>query len=428
MPDEQPITRRFDDADAPLRVRRYDFGGELLRPHKRADGTLLAECIATREGILEYRQADGSIRLELVTREAVLDTARTLPRSSVTLDHPKEGFVTSANVQRLGVGDVDGEAVVEEDAQGAFVRVKVAARRKDAVDAVESKTATEVSAGYDVTIDPTPGEHPTFGRYDARQIGRDCNHLAIVPRGRAGSTVALRTDSADAVQVRPAPQTGAKARTDHREVTMNPLLIALLASLGVERFDSEDAALTSANAAVKDLKSRADAAPKYTDEYVEEQLAAKKKADEDLVAAKADAEKAKGELAALIAEREKEKKADAERKDAAELERLRGVAAKVGVKHDGLALPALRLAIAKTRVDSIDDKASSDFVGGVLAIVEKDLAARKDGASDQRWNLGGRQDGDDTQRVDGDDKRRNDAFYNPWLAAADEARKAGGAQ
>ena len=364
---------------------------------------MLAECIATREGILEYPQPDGTIRRELVTRAAVLDTARTLPRSPMTLHHPKTGFVTTDSVKDDGTGDVDGDATVEEDAQGSFVRVKVALRRQDAIDAF-NEGVKEVSCGYAVALDDTPGEHPIFGRYDARQIGRDCNHLAQVPEGRAGSTVSLRTDSADAA--------GRDATTPPppREKHMNPTLAALLTALGVERLDNEGTALQSGIAAVKTLRNDADekataeaeADKAKTDAEAMTEELEKAKTDRDACQAKLD--KLQGEFDALQAKFTKAEKADKDRKDAAELADLQKLADKVNVKHDALDLPALRLAIAKTRVDSVTDESSAGYVDGILDSIRKD-SGKRDPRYDGLRN-------DDPNRNDGNDKPADD----PWLA------------
>lgn len=54
----------------------------------------------------------------------------------------------------------------------------------------------QLSTGYYVELDETPGVHPQFGRYDARQVRvGPVNHLAVVERGRAG-TASVRMDAA----------------------------------------------------------------------------------------------------------------------------------------------------------------------------------------------------------------------------------------
>ena len=409
-----PPTRRLDNA-APAPVRRFDFGGGgLLKPTKRgSDGAMLYEGCPVREGILVYRTADGSERRELVTREAVLDSARTLARAPVTLEHPEEGFVSEDTAASLTVGDVDGTTEMIEDQLGSFAKVKIAVRRKDAIDAIGAGKS-ELSPGYDVTLDETPGVHEVFGRYDARQIGRACNHLAIVDRGRGGPTVRLRVDSSDAVQVGRAASSPAPRRTDN-EVRMNPLLAVLLSTLGVARIDDEDAAIKAGVSAAKSLKARADSEEEMEKEAEQVKVDLQKvkdnymKAKADLKAASDELEKVKADLAEMTM-------AEDARKDAAELADLKVLATKIGVKLDGMDLPKARLAVAKSRVDSLDANASPERLAGIIDAIRADSAtARAD-----RWDFGGKTE----TRTDGSDKA-DDRFRNPHLDAADAALAGG---
>src|SRR5690554_710423 len=179
-------------------VQRYDRG--VLKSAVRIDeGYILAEGFAARPGILEYPQADGSIRRELVPEEELhrTDSLETLARKPVTLEHPEEGdervFVGPENVDKFGVGDVSEEVAVER--LNGFVKIRMAVRRQDAIDAIDQGVG-ELSAGYTVDLDTTPGTHPVYGRYDAIQKNRKYNHVAIVRMGRAGAGVRMRADSA----------------------------------------------------------------------------------------------------------------------------------------------------------------------------------------------------------------------------------------
>lgn len=411
---------RTDDADAPAVIRRYDLGaGGLMRSYRRdSDGALLLEGILVREGILEYKRADGTIRRELVTLEAVKSMARTIARAPVTLLHPASGFVTTDSAKDLIVGDVDGEVVVEEDAQGAFARIKIAVRRRDAIEAIKAGVR-ELSPGYAVVLDETPGEN-RYGRYDARQIERDGNHAAIVPSGRGGETVSLRTDSADAVQVAikqpdaaPDPITSPTRKDD----TMKPKLAALLSLLGVSagRFDNEDAALDEGLGKAEAIKADAD---KYDADAVKARADEKAKTDEGFGQMKKDLEKALGENETLKADLKKLKDAAKKKTDDADLKLMQELADKVDVKHDGLDLPALRIAIAKTRIDSVDAKTSSDRIDGILSVITADAGEPKK----DRWTF------DSKPAGDGDPNKLPDQFANPYLDHADEARAPGGAK
>lgn len=399
-----------------MTVRRFDRGGELLRPHPRDDGAVLYEGVPVREGILRYRRADGSERLELVTLDAVKATARSIARAAVTLEHPEEGFVNADNFDKLGVGDVDGEALVEEDAQGAYARVKIAVRRRDALDAIKGGKV-ELSPGYTVVLDETPGEHPVYGRYDARQIDRQCNHLAIVDRGRGGPAVRLRADSLDAEQVDPLPTGAGQRRDTHSKERSMKRLIQLLAAMGVEQhFDTDEAAIDAAIPVAKQLKADANA--------LAAEKAARADADRSAEAVKADMEKIqqamdelKGKYDACKAELDGMKEEAQQKADAAELARLQALAGKVKVKTDGLDKDGLRLAIAKTRIDSVTAETAPAYLDGILALIEKtagETGARSD--DDDRYK-GKRTDGDDPDAG----KRQDDEFFMPHLDAADRA-------
>lgn len=176
---------------------------ELLKPYRTAEGFLLVQGYATRAGIFEYVNDDGSIRRELRPPEEVgrADSLATLGFKPVALTHPEEDGedgaepvdVTPENWDQYAAGTVSPD--VQFLANG-YVKVSTIVGRKDAIDAIESGDAVELSCGYTADVIEERGEHPVWGRYDAIQRDIEYNHLAIVPRGRAGSTVRLRTDAA----------------------------------------------------------------------------------------------------------------------------------------------------------------------------------------------------------------------------------------
>ena len=330
--------RRMDEAPDGVAIgaRRIDRDGAQTGPlraaHVRADGVALYEGIAAREGILVYRRADGSTFRELVTLDALKSMAGGLPRGPITLEHPPE-FVTPDNVARFGVGDVDGDLLIEEDKQGAFARVKIAVRRRDALDAVKGGKQ-ELSPGYDVEVDPTPGVDPRFGAYDSRQISRTVNHLAIVDRGRGGPTVALRTDSSDAESVAPSPAPGASmdpAALEALAKALAPILVPLLLAGMAE-------AKAKGEAAEAEAIDKKDAPPPAEDPEKKE------------MAEKMDALQKK--------------------LDAIESAHVDALAARHGVKLDAAdKLPAKRVKVASKLIPGITD-AADPRIPGALAVLE----------------------------------------------------------
>lgn len=181
-------------------VQRFDRGN-LRKSYRTPEGYLFAEGLATRTGVLLYRNDDGSARRELRPPEEVMNPASlgTLGRRPVTLGHPMDEQgrpvkVDSKNVEEYGVGTV-GETIFRE--QGGFVKVDLTLQREDAIKAVESGTR-ELSCGYDCRLDWTEGEW--FGEpFDCIQRDIAYNHLAVVDRGRAGSKVRMNVDHGDAI-------------------------------------------------------------------------------------------------------------------------------------------------------------------------------------------------------------------------------------
>ena len=373
------ISWRTDEgAPEPSPEIRHDRG-ELLSAKRLDDGTLLVEGYAARPGVYVYRNADGSERRELVPRSTLIDFARTLGRNPVTLHHPDRTDgrkVTPDNYSKLSVGDVDGDVVIEDD---GYVRVKLAVRRRDAIDAVEGDGTTELSPGYAVQLDETPGVDDEFGAYDAVQVKRWGNHLALVDNARGGSGCHIRVDGDPRA-----------SRDDHppgpsgRPTTGAPMLtalVALLARHGMSvRTDSEEAALADLDTGLAALKQDRD-----NDKAAADTAAATLTADRDAEKKRADDAEAK------VTELEGELQA---RDDAAELDRLAKVAAKVQVDAKGLDLPGLRLAIAKTQVGDADLTGKADAY--LDALVDRADAAE---VPTGRW------EGKPTQRNDNDTKR-----------------------
>jgi len=178
-----------------MKVYRQDrLDADLSSPVEGPGGALLLEGYAARPGIYLYVNEDGSIRRELVPRNRLWDakSIMSLGRAPLTLGHPPV-FVTDENVNEYSHGDV-GDEIIE--GPGGFVRVRMAARTRAVKDAIASGKV-ELSPGYIAEIDQTPGVDPEFGEYDAVQVSREYNHLAIVDQARGGADIRLRVDSLD---------------------------------------------------------------------------------------------------------------------------------------------------------------------------------------------------------------------------------------
>lgn len=338
-------------AEGHRRELRVDHG-VLLRAHTRADGTLLAEGYPVKEGVLTYIRNGQTVR-EYVPASTLAESAAGLGRLPVTLEHPTENGqvvrVTPANVTRYSVGDTDGTVTVED---GGFVRVQFAVRSAKALEAVRSGTR-ELSALYDAVVDPTPGEHPVFGRYDAVQVHRDYNSIALTQRGRAGREARLQADAADCLDF------------VERGETMRLRWSALFKALGITAHaDSDDSAL---ELCIDTVTMRADAAA-VAHKTATDTLTA----DRDAQKVRADAAETK--LAALV-------EAETARADAADRALLEPVATAMGLdvalqKH----LAGLRRSMAaKYLGKDLKADASDEYVAGIVDLAVRDHAKRDDG-------------------------------------------------
>lgn len=258
-------TRSDLSASVSFVARRYDRSS--FRATKRNDaGALVGSAYIARVGVQPYRRADGSIRYELRPPEEVfaqeaLDSFHLVP---MTLLHPDDGEVTSANAKELQVGSV---ASPRRDSD--FVAADFAVTVEAAIAAVESGVQ-ELSCGYDCDYDPTPGTWRGV-RYDGVQRNIRGNHVAVVPAGRAGPDVKIRLDADDATSVeQPKEQPVKKIVIDGVEYNLDndAALQAAVNALAKSR-DSEKQRADAALAVVETEKKRADDEKKRADAAVE---------------------------------------------------------------------------------------------------------------------------------------------------------------
>lgn len=182
---------------------RFD-NGEILNPYLTDDGILLCDAVFARDGVLEYKQRDGTTRREFRPPEENQKAIAEFGLASVTLEHPR-GLVDKTNGDSLRKGiSLQAPRYVTVPGKGGFVQGQIAVTSADAQAAVRRGDASEISAGYKCRIDESPGAwvNPATGeteRYDAIQRDIKVNHIALTRLGRAGPSVKVlgRFDSAD---------------------------------------------------------------------------------------------------------------------------------------------------------------------------------------------------------------------------------------
>jgi len=172
---------------AEIRIDRLKLG----KVSETANGFLKGRAAATRVGVFEYYNLDGTQRFELrhpdeVFRQESLESLKSLP---ITNDHPLE-LVNADNAAKLSVG-MTGETISIKD---NHVMVSLNITHKDAIAAIKNGKQ-ELSCGYTVTVIPEVGEY-NGKKYTHKQTDINYNHLAFVDKGRAGADVRLNLDGA----------------------------------------------------------------------------------------------------------------------------------------------------------------------------------------------------------------------------------------
>lgn len=177
-----------------MNVIRYDRAP--IKAKRTDEGFIVDSPVVARVGIQIYRNNDGSTRRELRLPEDVFnaDSLASFAGKPITDDHPEEK-VTSKNAKKLSVGAMTGEA--KQDGDNVVVPITIF--DADVIDKIEKGGKKELSLGYSVTLDETPGEW-NGEKYDAIQRDIRINHLAIVAKGRAGNA-RLNIDRFDAVSI-----------------------------------------------------------------------------------------------------------------------------------------------------------------------------------------------------------------------------------
>lgn len=175
---------------------RYDSTPISPTVTRTPSGGLRIPATISRTGCQTYILHDGSERIEYrppdeVARAEALDSFRGAP---VTEGHPT-GEVRPDTWRSLSRGHV-GDDVHFDDV--GFVAATVYIQDAHTMRRVLGRELVEISGGYEVDLDLTPGVTPDGQRYDAVQRNIRGNHIALLPAGagRAGRDVRLRLDAA----------------------------------------------------------------------------------------------------------------------------------------------------------------------------------------------------------------------------------------
>ena len=396
-------------------VSRYDFA-PITGSETTPEGYLRVWCRAARSGTQLYRRSDGSQVREYRPPEEVSnpDSLSTFGMKPATWGHPPV-LLDSANTKQYQVG-YSGSQVRYND---GFVEVALVVTDQDAIEKIKRKDATEVSAGYKVDFDPTPGITPEGEEYAGVQRNIRVNHIAIVPRGRAGPEVRLlldRMDAADAVAAFPehemAPQSSSTASPVMATVKLDGLEIDLPAEAAsaVQSYSRDMGRQLQALTTERDeLATKLDTLQADFDALAYDKEAAEGRADalEEQLAASGDARIDTAELDQLVAER------------LATLQRL-APAFTEDFKFDGIDDASLYTQAFENLTGSAPrDDAEPAYIQGV---VEGILAARADAEGDED----GDPEDDDSEDADGETKEDADSDRADSTATLRDALKGAG--
>lgn len=160
------------------------------------DYLLIEDNIVARTGIQKYTKrelglGDSNEVINVMRRaEDVFDndSIASYNQSPITIYHPKQ-FVDASNHDKLAVGDLP-KAVADRD--NGVIRADLIVKTKKGLQAIDDGL-TQLSMGYTANIVLQDGVTDDGTPYQAIQENIRINHIALVPKGRAG--IAQLSDS-----------------------------------------------------------------------------------------------------------------------------------------------------------------------------------------------------------------------------------------
>lgn len=152
-----------------------------------SEGYLRFVAPISKVGHLTYYNRDtNEFYSEYVSAQCLLDSAETFKMKPVTVPkHPPEKL-NSRNAMKYAKGSL-GHGVYFDN---SFLWMSGTVFDADSIEAISSGDASEISAGYDSLVRVTKTDSKT----SREQIKRIGNHVAGVPKGRAGNAVSFKLD------------------------------------------------------------------------------------------------------------------------------------------------------------------------------------------------------------------------------------------
>lgn len=324
--------------------------------------------IVGRAGILRYKNADGSDRYEYRPPEEAFkaESLASLLGKPITVGH--KAMVDSENAASVKpIGTVLSEGRQDDGS----IRADIVIYNLDT-------DARELSCGYTLDLDEVSGTTPDGQHYDAIQRNIRYNHVAVVPKGRAG-IARLNMDGEQVIESHEDKEGG------NKDMAENMTKIRLDGGLEYE------------------------AAPEVG-VYVEKLRAENDKLRKDAEDAKAESAKEKdtlqAKLDAAVAENNKMKKEHADAEEQAKKNFDSAVTARVKLleiakdnridKAEEMTDADIKTAVIKAvRGDSVNlDGKSADYIEAAFDMAVLDAKKHADGMAEQRKALEGHNDND----------------------------------
>lgn len=159
--------------------------------------------------VQKYVKSDGSEEMEAKLPEEILSDATVSSANSKPVTDGHHGLVTKDNSHDL----LKGFTASNSHREGNMLYNDITITDPDLISQIKNGSKRELSIGFETQMDPTSGTY-NGTKYDAVQRNIRINHVAVVPKGRAGHEVRLIGDSAEAVeQVEPSEEKGNQMET-----------------------------------------------------------------------------------------------------------------------------------------------------------------------------------------------------------------------
>jgi len=353
---------------------RYDVA-PIEKYEVTPEGYLRAWATIARTGVQMYSDASGGVRREYRPEEEVASptSLASFAGKAITLEHPPI-LLDSANTKDYQIGFSGTEVVYDN----GFVRAVMTITDKEAIEKIMRGDAKEVSAGYRVEYDATPGVTNDGENYDGVQRAINGNHIAVVRRGRAGPQVKLHLDRLDAAdpQLLPnkeEPSMTAKVNFDGAEFEVSESVALAITN---EREDAKKS--------YEDMKKKYDEMMSEASKMKEEMDAMEKELKGKMDAAEGRADALEQELAETKAELETAKQINVDSLVEERLALIDKARATLDGEFDFTGKPAreiMEAAIKTVRGDALDlSERSDDYV---QAMFDTLADARSDSATDE---------------------------------------------